>query len=482
MGWARRTALRAAPIPRDRGLSCLESTADIVKIVVQGRGAGGPRARGLAAVRDTGRVAASAGSAPDDEARRRALRRAKAGATGLLLLAAATFAATYASPGGGRGFLGFVRAAAEAAMVGGLADWFAVTALFRHPLGLPVPHTALIPRRKDDIGASLAGFVQDNFLSPQVVADRLRDVRAVARAAEWLADPGNAARVTAQIARLLRVGLAEVRGDGVHASELSTTVARAATKRLAEASYAPLAGRLLAELVSADRHRPLVDLIVASSRRWLDVNEGTVVTTLSRLAPGWVPWFVKDPAVERVYQRARQLASDVAADPDHELRASVDELLLDYATRLQQVTPVAATFDRAVSDALGHPAAADVLADALDRGLRLLADLAEDPQGPLQEALSTRLTALGARVTTDRDLADRLEQGLERVATALTATYAGEFTALVSDTVARWDGADASRRIELQVGRDLQFIRVNGTVVGALAGVAIHAVAVVLGG
>ena len=417
-----------------------------------------------------------------DAERRRSLRRMKAGAGLLLLGAALVFAATYAADDGGGGWVGFVRAAAEAAMVGGLADWFAVTALFRHPLGLPVPHTALIPRRKDAIGESLAGFVQDHFLSVAVITGRLRDLRVVPRVAGWLAVRTNARRVTTRVAGLLRLGLAEVRGDGLHSSEVSRVVARVATERLAATSWASLAGRLLASLVAADRHRPAVDLMVTSTRTWLGNNRALVLHNLRKVAPGWVPWFVKDPALEAVYDKSVRLADEVAADPRHELRASLDALVQDYARDLQRGGGVAARFDEMVRTALRHPETGETLADLLDRGLRMLAELADEPDGPLQALLTERLVDLGGRIAADPALAARLEGALERLAVTVTQEYAGEFTRLVTDTVARWDGAETAQRIELQVGRDLQFIRINGTVVGALAGLVIHAVALLLGG
>ncbi len=242
-------------------------------------------------------VAAEGGT---DAARRTALRRMKAGAAALLLVSAGVLATTYLAVDPAHGWVGFVRAAAEAALVGGSADWFAVTALFRRPLGLPIPHTALIPRRKEAIGAGLADFVADHFLSPVVVAARLHEARVAERAARWLVAPGHAAAAAGQLARLLRLGLEEARGDGVHRSEVSALLARAATQRLAAASWAPLAGTLLQGLVADGRHQPVVALILRSSRTWLCDNEKLALRNLARPVPGYVPWFIKDPAVKRV--------------------------------------------------------------------------------------------------------------------------------------------------------------------------------------
>ncbi len=398
----------------------------------------------------------------------------KAGAAALLLAALIVFAATYLDSGGANGWVGFVRAGAEAAMVGGLADWFAVTALFRHPLGLPIPHTALIPRRKDAIGESLGGFVQDNFLSPEIVVSRLREADVVARLAIWLADRGHAERVSAELATFIRAGLAEARRD-----EVSSVLAHAAIDRLAAASYAPLAGRLLQQVVEDGNHRPVVDLMVRSTREWLTDNDEMVIRNIKRLAPGYVPRFVKDPVVEHVFERSVILALEVERDPDHELRHSLDTLVLAYARDLQADESVSAPFERFVRTIVRHPGTARSVQGLLDGVIEALGELTHEPDGPVRTAVTDRLVAVAGRLRDDEEFADRVEQIVERFAAYVVRTYAGEFSHLVSDTVARWDPTETTERIELQVGRDLQFIRINGTVVGALAGLLIHAVTVV---
>jgi uncharacterized membrane-anchored protein YjiN (DUF445 family) len=414
---------------------------------------------------------------PTDATRRRDLRRAKGGAAALLLAAAVVFAGTYAAGDGERGVIGFVRAAAEAAMVGGLADWFAVTALFRHPLGLPIPHTALVPRRKDAIGASLGSFVTDHFLAGDVVAARLHDARLADRVGRWLADPRHASRVAVEAAGLLRAGLREARrGDA------GRVVARAALGRLATADLAPLTGRALAGLVRERRHVPVIDLIVLSSGHWLERNRPEVLAAIRRVTPGGIPWFVKDPLVERVYARALELAEEVLVDAEHPLRASVDRLVTDYAADLQGGTRARAQFERFLADVADSPRAEVAVRELLDRVLALLSDLAGEQGGAVQTTLADTLIELGGRLRDDAEFAARMEARAERLVRGAVDRYAGEFARLVSDTVARWDAEETTRRIELQIGRDLQFIRVNGTVVGALAGVGIHAVAVLAGG
>jgi uncharacterized membrane-anchored protein YjiN (DUF445 family) len=407
--------------------------------------------------------------------RRVALRRMKVLATGLLAAAAAVFGLTYLAHDGSAGWVGFVRAAAEAAMVGGLADWFAVTALFRHPLGLPIPHTALIPQRKDTIGESLGDFVNENFLSSDILVNRLREVDAVRRAGSWLAQPQHAERVTAELAVLLRAALLQSAR-----AEVSGVLSRAAVTRLAALSYAALVGRLLSTLVDEDKHQPVVDIVVTSTRRWLTTHRAVVVRSLTKMTPNAIPWFIKDPAVERVYEKACDLAREVERDPHHELRSSVDQLIGDYATRLGEDPVVAADFDVLVRELLSQPATGTALQDLLERVLQVLVELAEETDGPVRTAVTARLVATGVQLRDDTVLTGRVQEQLERLVSHLVLTYGSEFTRLVSDTVQRWDPVDTTRRIELQVGRDLQFIRINGTVVGALAGLGIHVVALLL--
>ena len=406
----------------------------------------------------------------------------KALASSLLLVAAVVYGLTSLAHDGDHGWVGFIRTGSEAAMVGGLADWFAVTDLFRRPLGLPIPHTALIPTRKDSIGESLAEFVQQYFLSPEVVSERLADAGVVPRVGRYLVAPGRAERVVGQVTRTLHLALEEVRKDGVHSDELSTTVARLAMTQLSQQSFAPLAGRLLRELVADGRQKPVVDLLISSTHRWLRNNRGVVVRSLGRPVPGFVPRFLKDTAVEHVWEKALELAEEVLLDPHHELRESLDRLLLETADELVAGGPAAVRFEGMVRGALTHPQSEKTVADLLQRGLALLTDLAETEGGPLQELAVARLVELGARLASDTGLVERIDEVLQRVVVQATRQWAGEFTTLITTTVAKWDGVETSARIENQVGRDLQFIRINGTVVGALAGVAIHTVTVVLGG
>ena len=392
-------------------------------------------------------------------------------ATGLLGLAAVILGLTYLSHSGGAGWLGYVRAGAEAAMVGGLADWFAVTALFRHPLGLPIPHTALIPRRKDDLGRTLGAFMQENFLSGDVVVARLRSMQVVDRIGSWLAQPDHALAVTNEIAELARGALDELRKDDV-----TDVMVAGSIKRFAGMSYAPMTGRFVNALLEADTQRRLVDIGVPEIRRWFVDHPDLVMRTLAELGPAFVPRFLKNLTVERVYDGVLDLLVAVERDPEHELRRSLDEFLRRYAEALVADGPEAAAFDALVQNVLANTGTAALIAEVVDRLYGVLDELASDPVGELRAAIRVRIMELGYRGSHDEAFNHRLEALLERFVVHVTETYADVFIRFITDTVADWDATEATRRIELNVGRDLQFIRINGTVVGAVAGLAIHTV------
>jgi uncharacterized membrane-anchored protein YjiN (DUF445 family) len=411
---------------------------------------------------------------PREDQQRRALRAMKLRATGLLVLAAVVTGLTFLSRHGDGGWVGFVRAGAEAAMVGGFADWFAVTALFRHPLHLPIPHTALIPRRKDDLGRTLGAFMQENFLSAEVVVTRLRSLDVVRRVGGWFADTAHAELATTEAAGLVRVGLEELRRDELEG------LALAATTRLAEPSYAPVAGRLLEGIVTRGSHRPAFEVTARMVTQWLVDNPELILRTVRDPIPGFLRWAVSDARLRAMYERVVGVARAVVSDPDHELRDSVDALLIRYARAWQADGDDARAFDASVRSLLQDPEAPVAAAELIDHGLAILVDLVEEPGGELRRTVREYVVKTGQRARDDAEFNGRLTAIMERFAVHVTQTYADVFIRFITDTVADWDAAEATRRIELNVGRDLQYIRINGTVVGAVAGLVIHAVTLVL--
>ncbi|MFD1827804.1 MULTISPECIES: DUF445 domain-containing protein [Mumia] len=401
-----------------------------------------------------------------DELRRRGLRRMRTLATSLLVLAAIVYALTY----GEEGALGYVNAGAEAAMVGALADWFAVTAIFKHPLGLPIPHTALIPKRKDALGASLQEFVSDNFLNESVVRERVEAARISLRIGQWVSRPEHARRLVDIGSRVLRDGLARISDDDVAAIVREVVVPRLKAEELS-----PAAGQALGEIVRDGAHHGLVDIGVEEMHRWLLENQETVEGMVADRAPWWTPQWVDDKISTRLYREALSWVDDVRSDPEHRVRQSLDAFLVTLSEDLQHDPATIARAEALKERVLSQPRVVDV-AVALWSGLRhALLDSLDDSAGMLRSRMETILREAGERIATDTELQTRLDRMLSDTAAFVVTNYGDEIATVISETVNRWDGREASRKIELHVGRDLQFIRINGTVVGALAGVAIHA-------
>jgi uncharacterized membrane-anchored protein YjiN (DUF445 family) len=413
-----------------------------------------------------------------DEEKRRGVRRMKTTATGLLLIVSLIFVlATWAKNTGSGSWAGYVAAAAEAGMVGALADWFAVTALFRRPLGLPIPHTAIIPNKKDQLGASLGSFVGENFLSGDVVRQRLHALGIGRRLGAWLAEPAHADRVTAELSTALRGALTVLRDSDVQA-----VVGEAISRRADAAEVAPGVGKMLEKVVADGGHRRVVDLICARAHDWLTVHSDSVMDAVQGGAPGWTPRFVDRKVGDRVYKELLRFITEMRDMPAHPARGALDRFLADFASDLQSDTETRARVERLKSDIVGRPEVQDVIASAWSSVRTMIISAAEDEQSELRLRARASLLSLGARMATDGRLQSKLDGWLEDAAVYVVTTYRAEITSLITDTVAGWDADHTSRKIEAHIGRDLQFIRINGTVVGALAGLVIYTVTQAAGG
>ena len=400
----------------------------------------------------------------------------KAAATGLLVVAAVVYVlARRAEDAAAPVWVGFLRAAAEAGMVGGLADWFAVTALFRRPLGLPIPHTALVPTRKDALGDSLGDFVGTNFLAEDVVRDRLRQARLALRVGAWLAAPEHAARVGAEGAMAARAALAVLTDEDVQ-DLLESTVLR----RLREVPAGPLAGRLLAAAVRDRSHVGLVDAVAEHAVRWLDEHRADVESLVRRQAPAWSPRLVDELVAMKVSGEVVRFAVTVRDQEDHPLRRSLDDWLTAFARDLREDPETMFRADALVQRFAEHPQVRESVRALASTVRRLVLEAVDDPRSPLRVRVRDLLVELGERLSADPQLQAKVDAWVENAVTYVVTTYRDELTSTITETVRRWDGAQAARRIELQVGRDLQFVRVNGTLVGALVGVALHAVGLAL--
>jgi len=397
-----------------------------------------------------------------------ALRSMKRRATGLLVLVTAGFVAlTVADPSGG--WVAPSVAAAQGGMVGGLADWFAVTALFRYPLGLHIPHTAIIRERKDQFGATLGGFVQDNFLSPDIVGERVRDAGIPDRVARWLAEPANADDVGRQLLEAV-VGALDVVEDEVIQRLLHQEVERA----VASVDVSPLAGRLLTIATDEGRHKELLDVGLRGVITFLDEQRDPLKERFGRESPWWLPGAVEDRLFDRILDGARALLAAVVADPDHEIRHAIDERLATLAERLQHDPDLAERGEALKREVLEHEALRQWTASLWDELKTTLREQAPDAGSQLRVKTADLVRNVGLRLQADDELRQKLDGWVEAAARYVVENYRDEIGGLITTTVARWNGEETSDKLELLLGRDLQFIRINGTVVGALAGLAIH--------
>ena len=435
------------------------------------------RLPGLPAPAVTSLAESLAGADPEADAERlRNLRRMKAVALGFLIGATVIFLASrWGQAQNGPAWLGYVGAAAEAGMVGALADWFAVTALFRHPLGLKIPHTAIIKRKKDQLGEGLGQFVRENFLSPEVVETKLRDAEIAGRMGKWLAEPQNASRVAAETATVLRVGV-ELLND----EDIQHAIDKTIVRRLAEPQWGPPVGRVLAQMLAENRQEALLQLLCDRAFEWA-LNAGpTIDRVVIRDSPTWSPKFVDQLVGERIHRELMDFTDKVRRNPNHELRQSATRFLFEFADDLQNDATTIGKAEAVKEQLMERDEVTRAAETAWKTLKRLVLEGVDDPSSALRARIADSVVQIGESLRDDSDLRDKVDGWILRGAQHLVTQYGGEATTLITDTIERWDAEEASRRIELHVGRDLQFIRINGTVVGALAGLVIYIIAQLL--
>jgi uncharacterized membrane-anchored protein YjiN (DUF445 family) len=406
--------------------------------------------------------------------RARRLAAARRRATALLVAVTALFVAVTAVGVHGT-LLGYVQAGAEAAMVGGVADWFAVTALFRRPLGLPIPHTALIVERKDQFAATLGQFVQENFLNADVLAERIRSAGLVPRLADWLADPANADRFAGHAADLV-VRVAEALRD----EDVQSLFTAELTRAMDAVEVAPLAGRALRAITAEGHQAELFNAIMSGADRYLADHYAQLRDQFETESPRWVPHAAYRVVFDRLYTRLRQRLATMAADPDDEARRQFDEWMAGLPDRLETSPELRERGERLKRDVLGSAELRDWSSSLWQKSKDALRTQAADPDSELRHRLADALVAAGGRLGSDRRLQESLERVLESGARTFADQFHDELAGLVTGTIERWDAAETSSQLELLLGRDLQFIRINGTVVGAGVGLALHAIALAL--
>jgi uncharacterized membrane-anchored protein YjiN (DUF445 family) len=406
--------------------------------------------------------------------RARRLAAARRRATGLLVVVTALFL-TVTAVGAHGTLLGFVQAGAEASMVGGVADWFAVTALFRRPLGLPIPHTAVLVERKDQFAVTLGQFVQENFLNADVLAERIRSARLVPRLATWLADRANAGRFAGHAADVL-VTAAEAFRD----EDVQHLLAAELTRVVDTVEVAPLAGRVLRVIIAEGHHAELFDAVVTAADRYLGDHYLELRELFEAESPGWVPDAVYRRVFERLFTRLRHRLVAMAADPDDETRRQFDAWIAGLPDRLETSPELRERGERLKREVLGSDPLREWSSSLWQKAKQTLRAQAADPESELRRRLGDALVAAGGRLGSDSSLQEGLERMVESGARALADQFHDELADLVTGTIERWDAAETSSQLELLLGRDLQFIRINGTVVGAGVGLALHAIALAL--
>ena len=368
---------------------------------------------------------------------------------------------------------GFVQSFAEAAMVGGLADWFAVTALFRHPLGLPIPHTAIVPRNKDRIGDTLAVFLRDNFLTAHVVARRMHRFDVAGAAGRWLANPLNRDGRLRRGASRLAANLLEA----LDPDQLGTMVRGAMAGRLRALNVSPALGRTLETAIADNRHLPLIDAIVRWTAKTLDANEALVRSMIQKRAGAVLRWTGLDETLATsVLNGLHKMLGEVADDPDHPLRAKANEGLALFAHDLQHSPELQAKVDRFKNELIDNPALGAWWMGVWERIRGGLLNIARDPDRAMAGPIGDALRQLGTTLQDNPALAAKVNRFVRRAVVGAVADYGDAIVRLVSDTVRGWDAQTITGRLENAVGRDLQYIRINGTLVGGFVGLVIHSV------
>jgi uncharacterized membrane-anchored protein YjiN (DUF445 family) len=389
-------------------------------------------------------------------------------ATGLLVLATIVYFATRFLESR-YPWLGFLRAMAEASMVGGLADWFAVTALFRHPLGIPIPHTAIIPARKDRLGRTIGNFVQRNFLTREVIAGRLKGLHIGERIAAWIAQPENARTIAKHSATAVAAGAQMLKDD-----EVQAWIDRGLEDRIRQTRVAPIAGRLLSVVTEDNRHQELLNEAIVLIARTVEQNRDLIRERVHRESPWWVPTAVDDKVYRKIVSGIERTLVEVRDDPEHPLRRRFDEALRTFIQNLQHSPQTAAKAEEIKSELLDADAvrrfSASLWVDAKAALIRH-AEKADYVEGG---AIERALSAFGNAVLADPELVKKLDDFVTDVAVFLVDRYQQDIADLITHTVQNWDAEVTAQRIELAIGRDLQFIRINGTLVGALAGLLIY--------
>jgi uncharacterized membrane-anchored protein YjiN (DUF445 family) len=367
-------------------------------------------------------------------------------------------------------WMGALRATAEASMVGGLADWFAVTALFRHPMGIPIPHTAIVPRRKDRVGRTLGMFVQRNFLSRQVIEAQLTGLKLGERLASWLADPANARLIARQTVRALSSG-----AQALDDAAIEPLVERSVAARVRAFRVAPVLARLMEVLTEGDRHQDLLDDFIHAAARTVEENREMIRERIEKESPWWLPEAVDDKIYRKVLGSIERTLAEIEGDPQHPLRARFDRAVREFVNRLDSSAEMTEKIERWKEELLATETVKRFSASLWSDSKASIIRYAENPDALVNGSAAERgIVAFAEHVLDDRQLLERVNEAIVDLAVFVVERYQNEAGDFIASTVASWDPEITSQRVELAIGRDLQFIRINGTLVGGLAGLVLY--------
>ena len=394
-------------------------------------------------------------------------------ATGLLVLMTGIFIAAKILEPSYRA-LSFVSAFAEAAMVGALADWFAVTALFRRPLGLPIPHTAIIPRNKDKVGDSLANFLQHNFMTEEVAREEFKQVDFAGAAARWLTDPGNSRAVAEQIIGGIPTALRLIRDEDV-----GPFLKKGMADALKDLKLAPFLAQMLAVLVADRRHQAVFDYVIGLVANGLEQNRDLLRQKIHEKSPRWIPKTIDEKFFARLLQELHNLLQEMKQESSEwrtRFQTATEELIENLKTSPE--------FEKKIQGML-----ADLLANPLfrhyadqvwrDIKLQLLIDARSD-NSRMADRLDGIFRIFSEALLQNTAVRDKFNAWIREFATTVVVEHRSAIADLVKRVIRKWDAEKVSRKFELYVGRDLQYIRINGTLVGGLVGLVLHAFARVL--
>jgi uncharacterized membrane-anchored protein YjiN (DUF445 family) len=398
----------------------------------------------------------------------------KRAATGLLILAGLIFIVAKLNEDG-RTWAGYVRAAAEAAMVGALADWFAVTALFRHPLGLPIPHTAIVSKRKDEIGRSLGEFVRDNFLTEHNLKRLIAEEHMSVRIGSQLAKRDVAESVAEQASAVVR-GVTEVLNDETVQGGLENVV----FARIRAVPVAPIAGRAVDWGIAGRHHEVLIDATLKGTGAFLNDTQATFRTQLRKESPWWVPEAVDERVFDKIYDAVNRFITEVGGDRNHELRRHLDVRTLELAERLKNSPELVARGEELKEEILRNEDVRVWIGGLWQRIKQGVVEASHDPDSELREQVTEAIMEAGVNLQNDPEMQATVDKFLTEAAGYLAQHGGDPVVGVIASTVERWNAEETAQLIEEKVGRDLQFIRINGTIVGGLAGLVLHAVSQLL--